>query len=514
MDPHSTGSFQAELKQWTHFPEELDESLTKAKKTGIFAVDGKEVKIFQEDSKIAFIRRILETVELQPKDLRKLMKISYTLQSYEIWNAVKDLCMKEIFEDRQSSMHSATMNFCKNCLGDSGQFEEETFIVYVNKFIETNEINNSKKLEAFTITLAMEAPALLFFALPRLSVSDQVKTLAVRFATATPLTHGLEAKIQQRVLCSISIENFIERFHVRTDGCDNIRRPLGYMTEQMRNIPVFQPMDSQKFPPHVLKFLHYANGVFKHGIVCREKAKALGILQVSSLDKFLRHPHEVEVNCVQSAEGVTVAIYHQAKGAITVATERKEDSIRLKVKNKTVTLLRTNYQIPESVEDEEALKELSERTHHCMLFIADARSLKFNDNQGKAIESGTPLMENFYKNCKIKSWDGCLEVKICSNLNPASFRAVVLSNRFESYAKYLAFPVGVEPNFVETIQPETTANILYGFRNEKDEATAVPVNIPIPNFEGALYKIANAILEEGGFVITHVTKGLCRYDPY
>ena len=128
------------------------------------------------------------------------------------------------------------------------------------------------------------------------------------------------------------VEEFFLRYRIQAPNQDNIRSLAGYLARQMKGIKEFQPLDSQRFTYPILNFLHYANGVFKYGIVCKARAVRLGISQVSSLDKNPRNQNEVEVNCVKKIEGLEIAIHHMAKGAITVATERKKDLLQSKVR--------------------------------------------------------------------------------------------------------------------------------------------------------------------------------------
>lgn len=508
MDTSSAGSFQTALKQWAHFPDELDESLNKAKMEGKFAVNGKAIKVLPEDTKATFLRRIIEESELHSKDIRKLIKICYSLKDPTTQTAVNNLSIQRFFPNQANPMPAKAKDFCKIFFENNSQFDERNYVQFLGEFLKGNGIESPESKNEFAKALALDAPALLYFALPHLEIHESEKLLIVKLATATPISNGLDPKFQKQILCSISVENLIERFRVQTEGQDNIFGVLGYLTEQLGKIPEFQPIDLEKFPRHVLRFLHYANGVFKHGIVCRERAKALGILQVSSLDKLLRHPNEVEVNCIQNSRGVDVAIYHQAKGAITVATERKEDPLTAKIINKKIPGMSMSYA---TLEDQDALTVLSERAHHCLLIISDNKKLQFNDNQGQVVKSEAEVVMGFQNNCKIRSNDGCLEVKVNSNLNPTTFRAIVMSNRFLPYKNLLSFPPGVEPIFVETIQPQPPTKTYYGFRDANDDnAKTCLVNIPIPNFQAALKKIFET---DTALVITHITKGKCRYDP-
>lgn len=508
MEP---GAFQAALKQWTHFPQELDVSLAKAKQTETFSIGGRAINVVATDTKLSFLHKIIKIEDISPKDVRKLMRVTYALQNSETQELVKNLGVKKFLGE--SSAHLLAKEFCQTCLQGKDKFEEAQLISFLKAFLQAKGLDAPQKREQFASSLAMESPALLYYVIPQLKLPDEAKLKAVKLAIANPISNGLDAKIQKQFLCSLSIVQFFERFRVRANVRDNIRGLLGYMVLQMSAIKELQPVDADHFPLHDLRFLHYANGVFKHGIICRERAQTVGILQVSSLDKNLRDPREVELNCVQTLEGIRVAIYHKAKGAITVATERREDPLVDKVIYQEHRIGEYLYRVPEKVENADALRILSERTHSCMLIIANAKQLKFYDNQGRELAPNAPLSANFQNDCKIESKEGCLEVKILSNLLSTSFKAILVPKRYEKYAAYLASPLGVCMEFVETKQSlDLNAKVFYGFRDARDEAKAVLVNIPVPDFEAALKRIANNIMDEGGIVITHITKGQSKDD--
>lgn len=512
-------SFQFDIKQWVHFPEELDKSLRKAKTQGEYRVGSKAIKVSDSDTALTFLRRIIEDGELRPKDIRKLMKISSMIGAAEIQGAAHALALQKFCSSNAKEYQAKAQQFSNAYFTLHNQIDEKSFEQFMEVFLRKNECTAVEMKVEFAKALALEMPALLYFALPYLVIPPPEKSLLVKLAICTPFSKGLPSNCQKQILSSISIGKWLERFRVKSDGGqDNIRGLLGYMTEQLRKVPEFQPIDAAQFPRETLRFLHYVNGVLKYGVVCRNRAKALGIFQVSSLDKQLRDPNEVEVNCIKQADGIKVAVYHQAKGAITVATERREDKLVEKVLQKPIEGLPGYYQY--SVEDPEALRELSERAHHCLLLIGDTKHLLFKDNDGKAVESNDSVVTSFMRYCKETTpFDGCAEVKINRNLAASGFKAICLSDRFKRYEIFLAVPNGVAIIFVETIGPGNEPRqqkIYFGYRDtrDKDNAKVCPVAIPIPNFSEALEKISDKIIQEPDtFVITHVSKGKCKFDP-
>lgn len=68
--------------------------------------------------------------------------------------------------------------------------------------------------------------------------------------------------------------------------------------------------------------------------------------------------------------------------------------------------------------------------------------------------------------------------------------------------------------FVNTINaPE--GRTFYAYRDSQDNAKILPIRIQIPDFEQSLGVEEDKLHSKGNkFIITHITKGKCKYDAY
>jgi hypothetical protein len=268
------------------------------------------------------------------------------------------------------------------------------------------------------------------------------------------------------------------------------------------------------------RFLHFMNGVMKYGIICKAKAAQLGISPVNSSDIISRPLNEVEVNCIQETEGIQTAIYHKAKGALTVAVERQNDLLVKKVKMLPPKDLPSDIppellyflqqqKIP-TLDDADALKEIEERAHHCIFLMGLQEKMILKNNEGQLLESNSEILKTFQHNCELSSYgDKCAEVPIRSNIVIESFFYVAISDRFEMYKDYIFQPSGIKLIFVSAISKE----IKYAFHPEEGGGVLTTnLSLTVPDFESALTDIVSQ--HKGKKIITHVSKGKCGYDSW
>ncbi len=506
---NSQPSFDDTLKQWAHFPKSFEDSYQKAKE-GKFQIMSNLIKLDANDSKSVFFEKVINQMTsyetIDDGKIRKLLKINKNY-SLENENLISHIASKSLFKSVDTP--TASKKFLLEYLSQTKTFDKNEFVKELKIFIEKSLVNDPVKIYELAKVLALEYPSLLFVALPHLNISKpEERRFLAKLAICTPLSKGLpSSEYKQKLLASIPISEWILCFRVKTPGSDNIRGLLGYLAEQLEKTPEFKPADGAQFPVSVLKFLNFANGVLKYGVVCRAKAIKLGILQVSSLDQNPRPPNEVEVNCIQQSKGIQTALYHNAKGAITITTERFHDPLASKVVTKRVELTHGFFATTHVVTDPEALKELSERTHCCLFIISDPKKLIFKSNDGKPEAANSRTVTGFHSNCvEMKATDGCLEIKVDANIDPQGFSVVVLSDRFKQYENLLNVPPNVVIQFVPTLREK---EVNYGFRDASNDAKVAKVVLDIPDFESALRKAADEIR---GNVITHISKGKCSYD--
>lgn len=275
------------------------------------------------------------------------------------------------------------------------------------------------------------------------------------------------------------------------------------------------------------KFVSFVNGLFEHGIVCSDRAKALGIKQVSSLDQHPRAPTEVEVNFIADMTGLGSAIgiasrgkgSGAAKGALSIALERFRDPLPStlepgkldEAEEKKVRTLAPFESImrKQLLEQkgpqftDESLEILANRTESCVLILSIPKKISLFDNNNKPLSVESSVSKDFLEECKTDSIDSCREVKIQANISPKSFDLVLIPKRFEHLASKFKKPENCEICFVESNMQRVSYN--YPPQDPSDTRTIATniIEVRSPNFS----TVAANYLKENNGIVSHLSKG-------
>ncbi|KAF3362579.1 Uncharacterized protein PHSC3_000818 [Chlamydiales bacterium STE3] len=279
-------------------------------------------------------------------------------------------------------------------------------------------------------------------------------------------------------------------------------------------------------------FVHFANSMMINGIICRERANQLGLLQVSSLDKNLRPEKEVEVNAYKSSQGITKSLFDPAKGAISILLERKNDSpnvdyapltpeqeAKLSSMGPLAAVMRSSIlkNSPlmlkgEPQEIHEIIEELSKRAHAGILIIIDPNDLELKNNEDQKIEDVKGSLNHSWIERSLPD-QPCLEVKINANIAASSFSLILLPKHYKPYKKFFVLQEPIK--FVDSVESEITYNFPPPEPMRDRTNTSVKVPLLHPNFE----KEAQEYLQEmqktthPSYIIQHVGKGPRPNDP-
>jgi hypothetical protein len=235
-------------------------------------------------------------------------------------------------------------------------------------------------------------------------------------------------------------------------------------------------------------FEKYVQSVLQHGILSgffADKSK-IGITPSNDLSESL--PKHVCVNVVFK-KGLYDAIYHQAKGALSISLERKNDDL-YKTFKKTIskekeleirkelngfpeglvqmaiqTASEKSFEIPQK-----SINVLSERAHKSLFFLMNSETIKIFDNGGKV---------KIFDEVKPHDVTHCREIQITGNIHRDSFETMAFSNSLNFTSTSLG-------NIKFYRVPSSNKTKIYYNYKIGNQSRSVAVEIIYPNYEKAI----------------------------
>lgn len=216
--------------------------------------------------------------------------------------------------------------------------------------------------------------------------------------------------------------------------------------------------------------LQTLQGISTNGLLSAARLKEMGVNATTSYDETVNS--QVSYNCITKMQGISVSLFNQAKGALPVVLERRDDPLfkstcdahgedikrtfEAKMKDLPSSMqiyasqLETQAKAEVIAKDSSFTQTLAARAHRSVLFV-------FENSQ-------TPTLPPM---------DGCLEMKE-SQIPPDRIKYVLLSKEeFGTHAEHLPFPKD-KVIFLEDITTDQVTYVPKPGENVKIPALSIP----------------------------------------